>query len=381
MPRETQTATAEPATKAETRKAAAKPVEAPTEAPDAPEEQPQQARRPRATQQSAREGIVREGQVPQVELYVPTPIKPDDLAELNVYQRWNAMIGEMGIIPKRGWNDHHKYWFTTDADLNAFIGPLLSKFHLLVIPSVLNHAVERFETAGKQYVTRVPMEIHVINADKPDDRFVVSWAGEGGDTVDKGLYKAFTGGLKYFFMKTLQVATGDDPEVFGRTDAIADEAAVSVATGKTGRPVNVNTAQGRPQPEKGGHQNETTTVQLGQLSALSRALGLGEGDERIRAIAAYMDNILKTDIYEKLGELEGEQLEREFKTIVLKTVNGADTGKVLFNMGEDAKKLATQKAQDQAAADASSAEEAASEAEQQRIVDEAAIVGDDAYGS
>ena len=322
----------------------------------APEE-PQAARRPRATQQSAREGMVREGEVPKVELYVPQPIKDEDLAKLNVYQRWNAMIGEMGIIPKRGWNDHHKYWFTTDVDLNAFIGPLLSKFHLLVIPRVIHDKVERFETAGKQYVTRVAMEIDVINADTPDDRFTVGWAGEGGDTVDKGLYKAFTGGLKYFFMKTLQVATGDDPEVFARTDQIADEAAVSVATGKTGRPVQVNTAQGRPQPEKGGHQNETTTVQLGQLSAMSRALSLGEGDERIRAIAAYIDDVLKTDIYEKLGELEGEQLEREFKTIVLKTIPGSDTGKVLFNMGEDAKKLAT-KVAEEAADEAATTEDA-----------------------
>lgn len=313
----------------------------------APEKQnetpePQTARRPSQTQKASRENAVVEGQVPQLELYVPEPINPENLAKLNVYQRWNAMIGEMGIIPKRGWNNHHKYWFTTDADLNAFIGPLLSKYHLVVIPRLMLDKIERFETAGKQFVTRVPMEIDVINVDTPDDRFTVPWAGEGGDMVDKGLYKGFTGGLKYFFMKTLQVATGDDPETFARTDQLAEDSSRAAQGAPQGRPVQVRQSNA-PQPERGGRQNEVTAAQLNQVGVLGRALGWGP-----RGVAEEFDRIHGTAIYPTIDALDDEKEQSRTLAAFLKTKTGEDVGKLLHAMGEEISKRAAAKTEGQA---------------------------------
>lgn len=306
-----------------------------TETPDPQTE----ARRPRQTRQAGRENAVVEGQVPQVELFVPEPIKAEVLAELNVYQRWNAMQGEMGIIPKRGWNDHHKYWFTTDADLNAFVGPLLRKYHLVVTPRVLLDEIQRFETAGKQYVTRVPMEITVLNADKPDDAFVVPWAGEGGDTVDKGLYKAYTGGLKTFYMKQFQVATGDDPEVFERTDRLAEDAS-RAAQGAPQRQPTVRPSNA-PQPERGGRQNEVTSAQLNQVGTLSRVLEWGP-----REAAEAFDRIHNTAIFDTVDGLEDEKDQAHALTTFLKTKTGEDVGKLLHAMGEEVRKRAEAKAEE-----------------------------------
>mgnify|MGYP003647194857 CR=1 FL=1 len=38
------------------------------------------------------------------------------------------------------------------------------------------------------------------------------WVAQGYDKGDKGLYKAYTGAVKYNLMKTFLIPTGDDPE-------------------------------------------------------------------------------------------------------------------------------------------------------------------------
>lgn len=325
----------------------AKPETAPAPEPEPqPDPEPEeQRRRPVQGALPSSQNVVREGQVPQVEHFVPQPIGDDDLAKLNVYQRINAIRGEIGIIPKRGWNDHHHYWFTTDADLNAYIGPLLSKYHLVVIPSVVHAGVERFETAGKQFVTRVPMMVSVINADKPGEKIEIPWEGEGGDTVDKGLYKALTGGLKYFFTKMLQIATGDDPEVFSRTDALADQAAQAAA-------VQGNSGQGqrpdirpssRRQPQKGGRQDEVTEVQLRQVKAMSKALG------GLRIAATVIDSALGTQTYEMIESMDSADEAWLAIEATLKTRTGTDVGKVLYQMSQEQAKRAQETAQAAAA--------------------------------
>lgn len=298
------------------------------------ESAPQEARRPRQTQQSSAEARVEEGQVPEIELFVPEPISDEDLEKLNVYQRWNRVLKEIGLVPKRGWNAHHKYWFTTDADLNAFVGPLFGKYHLVVIPSIILDQVQRIEPApgSKQFLTRVPMKIRVINADKPDDAFEVDWIGEGADTVDKGVYKAFTGGLKYFYMKLLQVATGDDPEVFTRTDQIGEMAATQAAQAGNGgqRPVPQTRPSNRPQPQRGGRQDEVTEVQERQVRALSHALGLG-----VRGVASFIDRVLETNIFETIDAMDNEEEARTALGAWIKSRKGTEIGKVLYEMGQE----------------------------------------------
>lgn len=319
---------------------------APKTAP-APEEngdKAPEAQRPRQTQQTSAEGRVIEGQVPKIELFKPAPIADADLEKLNVYQRWNRCISEIGLVPKRGWNDHHHYWFTTDADLNAFIGPLFGKYHLVVLPTIDIERVQRIEPApgSKQWLTRVPMHVSVINADKPDDKFEVDWIGEGADTVDKGLYKAFTGGLKYFYMKLLQVATGDDPELFVQTDRIGAMAAEAAAQGgerPEGRQVQVRSSS-RPQPQKGGHQDEATEVQLRQIKAMSHALQIGA-----EGAAAFIDKILGSSVADTIIAIEDDDAKSRALTEWLKTQRGTDVGKVIYEMGEEAKRIAAAKSE------------------------------------
>lgn len=291
-------------------------------------EQQAQARRPQQTQRSSADARVVEGEVPQVELFVPEPISAADLEKLNVYQRWNRCIGEIGLVPKRGWNAHHKYWFTTDADLNAFVGPLFAKYHLVVIPTITG--VERIspEAGKQQYLTRVSFNVSVINADHPDDRFSVDWMGEGADVADKGLYKSFTGGLKYFYMKLLQVATGDDPEVFARTDELAENAARADADRPRGD-VRINSSN-RTQPQRGGRQQGVTRVQEQQLAAMSRALGFDP-----RGVAEFLDRSLGSSLFDTVDGMDSEDEQVHALTAFVRSRTGEEIGQVLYQMGEE----------------------------------------------
>lgn len=332
------------------------------EAPAEEAERPQQTRK-----------RVTEGQVPEIQRLKPAPIKPEERTKLNLWQKRALIIDELGTIPKRGYNAHHQYAYVLEADMVAYLGPLMSKYMLVVDVEVIlpqeqesmwvgktvddpptpmvkkTPGLERVElyttkSGSTMTLTRLPLRITITNADNPEEKVSIIWVGEGADTGDKGVYKSYTGALKFFYMKWFMVATGDDPEAFERIDELAEGAGV--------RNVQVTEAKkGQQQPEKGGRQVETTPIQLRSLGAMARALHLGADDpgDRARATAAYIDAVLNTALYEAIPEdLEGEAAERAFKQLVL-SLPGEDTGKVLQKMSDDAKAEAAEKKAEAAA--------------------------------
>src|SRR5690606_4778724 len=135
--------------------------------------------------------------------------KEEERKKLNLWQKRALMIDELGTVPKRGWNKHHQYSFAMEADVVAYLGPLMTKYMVVVNVSVLLDQVERIEmgrTSGgsTMVLTWLPVEITIINADNPEERETVEWIGEGSDTGDKGVYKSYTGALKYFYLKWFQ---------------------------------------------------------------------------------------------------------------------------------------------------------------------------------
>ena len=317
---------------------------------------------------------ISEGQVAEIQRLKPEPIEEEERKKLNLWQKRARIIDELGTIPKRGYNKHHNYAYALEADMVAYLGPLMAKYMLVVDVDVVSQvipvqiraaegvervvdlketglpAVERIElyrtqSGSQMWLTRLPLRITIVNADNPDERTSILWVGEGADTGDKGIYKTYTGALKFFYMKWFMVATGDDPEAFERVDELAEGAGV--------RNVRVErAAEGQQHAEKGGRQVETTAVQIRSLGAMARALKLGGEDQtdRARATAEYVDKILGTKVREAMADTEGDEAERAFKRIVLSTIPSDDTGKVLYQMGEDAKVRAQEAAENEIAA-------------------------------
>lgn len=122
-----------------------------------------------------------------------------------------GILGEIGRVAKRGYNQHFKYEYVTEADLADEIRPLMAKYNVAVIPSVVSTSVEA------NNVTIVQMTFTVIDGDT-GEKETSSFFGAGQDKADKGIYKAITGAMKYWMYKTFVISTGDDPEVDNDSD-------------------------------------------------------------------------------------------------------------------------------------------------------------------
>ena len=265
-------------------------------------------------------------QIPELQRLTPTPIKEEERKALNLYQKRARIVDEVGIVPKRGWNDFHKYWYTLEADLDAYLGPLFAKYNVIIDVSVAFEGVQRIDqgrtsSGALNVLTRLPMKISLVNADKPEERFDTLWVGEGSDTGDKGVYKAYTGGMKFFYMKHFMIATGDDPEQFADLDR-------SVAEGG-GKAPAVERVTEVPMG-RGGYQDGPSEVQIRQLKAYSNALRL----DPMQVLGA-IDGILGTTLASEVSpDLEGEELNREVSRLIRVSLNGEQVGTVLVAFTE-----------------------------------------------
>lgn len=107
-------------------------------------------------------------------------------------------------VPKRGRNDFHKYDYATEADIVATVRKELASRQVMLIPHV--------DSVTRDGTITTAMMTFTFRDGESEEYIQSMWAGVGEDKGDKGLYKALTGGLKYFLLKTFLMPTGDDPE-------------------------------------------------------------------------------------------------------------------------------------------------------------------------
>ncbi len=143
----------------------------------------------------------------------------DITPEAGLFLKIAQVMAEIGRVEKKGYNDFHKYKYVTEADLVEAVRAKLADRNVALIPGVVSVDGREYTTdRGKNsVVTTVVMSFTFVDGDT-GAMFRSEWAGQGDDPADKGLYKAYTGALKYFLMKTFLIPTGDDPEADKSTD-------------------------------------------------------------------------------------------------------------------------------------------------------------------
>lgn len=115
-----------------------------------------------------------------------------------------AVMEATGHVQKNGHNDFHNYDYVTEADLLEAVRGHLTGNRILVLPAVVS-------TSHEGTLTTVMMEYTFYDVDSGES-LTQTWAGQGDDKGDKGVYKALTGATKYFLVKSFLISTGDDPE-------------------------------------------------------------------------------------------------------------------------------------------------------------------------
>lgn len=124
-----------------------------------------------------------------------------------LYKKLQQILPEIGHVQKKGYNAFHKYSYAQEADILDHVRPLFEKQGL-----ILGINCSEYHRNGE--LTTVKLAIKIIDADSGEE-MVSDFYGEGQDKGDKGIYKAYTGAMKYFLMKTFLIPTGDDPEKEG----------------------------------------------------------------------------------------------------------------------------------------------------------------------
>ena len=124
------------------------------------------------------------------------------------------VLAEVHRVPKNGRNDFHNYDYATESDLVDHIRDKLAEQGIMIFPSVTDHEIAEMQDNRNRtvYLTTVTMQMTLVDGESGDS-MTTSWVGQALDNADKGYYKAYTGALKYFLMKTFMISTGDDPEV------------------------------------------------------------------------------------------------------------------------------------------------------------------------
>ena len=120
----------------------------------------------------------------------------------------NVMI-ECGHIAKNGLNSYHQYKYATAEDVLLKVNSALTKNKIasVVIPEIAS-MVDVINLKGNtEHLVTVNVQIV--------DLFGI---GSGQDAGDKAVMKAQTAAIKYAYMMSLCIATGDDPEADTKTD-------------------------------------------------------------------------------------------------------------------------------------------------------------------
>ena len=136
-------------------------------------------------------------------------------------KKFVEVMRECSHVAKNGSNDFHKYKYATASDVLEKVNASLTKHGIasVVTPTLLS--VQEVTTAKGNTERLATVEVTVTLIDgESGESFAIKGLGSGQDAADKSLAKAQTMALKYCYLASLAIATGDDPEADQRTDEV-----------------------------------------------------------------------------------------------------------------------------------------------------------------
>ncbi|MDD4600027.1 hypothetical protein SDC9_20880 [bioreactor metagenome] len=143
------------------------------------------------------------------------------------------VMKEVAYVEKRGSNDFHHYAYATSADVLGKINAAMTKHNIasVAIPEVLSVVDVITAKGSTEHLATVKMDIMLVDAES-GETVTITGLGSGQDIGDKAVMKAQTAAIKYAYLLSMAIATGDDPEADRTTDEAADAKNI-LAHGKT----------------------------------------------------------------------------------------------------------------------------------------------------
>jgi hypothetical protein len=196
-----------------------------------------------------------------------TPLDP----KMGLVNKLVAIMGELGSVPKEGFNSAQKYRFVRESDVVEKLVPLLARYHVYLHTTVSEYrheALYQTQSGMTMWCDTVFMVGTWIDGDSGEVLPAATFVGTGADTGDKAVFKAQTGAEKYLLLKSLLISTGDDPE----GDEKVDKATAATSASAGPRVVRREPTEGQ---QKGGHSTVPTAPQIAELRRLAKDRDMG----------------------------------------------------------------------------------------------------------
>lgn len=130
-----------------------------------------------------------------------------------------AVMNDCSYVSKNGVNSFHHYKYATAEDVLQKVNESLTKNKLATVvqPSIASFSDVTNLKGNTEHLATVIVKISIIDSESGEtvDLYGI---GSGQDAGDKAVMKAQTAAIKYAYMMSLCIATGDDPEADTNTD-------------------------------------------------------------------------------------------------------------------------------------------------------------------
>ena len=129
------------------------------------------------------------------------------------------IMGECSHVAKDGFNDYHKYKYASAAGVLEAINAALVKHKVasVVTPTILSNFDVTNAKGNVEHQVTVGCNIMLIDSETGESIDLYG-IGTGQDAGDKAVMKAETAAIKYAYLLSLAISTGDDPEADTKTD-------------------------------------------------------------------------------------------------------------------------------------------------------------------
>lgn len=222
--------------------------------------------------------------------------------------KMSKIMGEVGAIPKTGFNKFHQYYYHSEADINKAFQVLFSEHNMVLIPSLESSEMRTTTTRNEkiEYIQKSRMVFTIMDAETGES-LCSYMEGEGQDVGDKALYKSISGTQKYFLMKTFMIQDQNDPE--------ADESVDERNSDKHSAPPKTQEQQQRtntpPPPHIPSNVELATPNQVKMLGAKAKAAQISV--QRVPDILGYevnkFDDVRRSDVNKLIKILDDTKAE------------------------------------------------------------------------
>lgn len=136
-----------------------------------------------------------------------------------LYEKLSLAMKSCSYIEKTGENTFHGYSYVTSSDVLERVNDALTSVGLItaVTPSLLDLREVQTAKGNIDKHATISVTISIIDIETGES-VQISGIGSGQDSGDKAIMKAETAAIKYAYMLSFCIATGDDPEADNTTD-------------------------------------------------------------------------------------------------------------------------------------------------------------------